>query len=93
MFFLNRGASSGAESLSRESQAFPGRLFVSHSFYTDPPLVSHGTYAEAEPLYGKSQAVREKLHDSDHPEVAKALNNRALLLDAQARLWFAVSLR
>ncbi|CAN0448654.1 unnamed protein product [Ectocarpus sp. 12 AP-2014] len=53
VFFRNRGASSGAERLSRESQVFPGRLFVSHSIYTNPLLVSQGTYAEAEPLYGK----------------------------------------
>ncbi|CAN0448690.1 unnamed protein product, partial [Laminaria digitata] len=36
-----------------------------------------GKYAEAKPLYERSQAIREKVLGPEHPEVAQSLNNRA----------------
>ena len=44
-----------------------------------------GRYAEAEPLYARCLAIREKVLGPDHPEVAAALDNVAMLLDAQGR--------
>ena len=42
--------------------------------------------AEAEPLYRRALAILEKSLGSDHPNVATALNNLALLLQATNRL-------
>ncbi|CAN0489574.1 unnamed protein product [Laminaria digitata] len=36
-----------------------------------------GKYAEAEPLYERSQAIRENVLGPEHPEVAQSFNNRA----------------
>ena len=44
-----------------------------------------GKYGEAEPLYERSQAIREKVYGPDHPAVAESLNNRAGLLRQQVR--------
>ncbi|GHO79852.1 tetratricopeptide repeat protein [Ktedonobacter sp. SOSP1-85] len=38
-----------------------------------------GQYAEAEPFYQRAVHIREQLLGSDHPEVARALNNLALI--------------
>ncbi|CAN0373132.1 unnamed protein product, partial [Laminaria digitata] len=40
-------------------------------------LAVQGKYAEAKPLYERSQAIREKVLGPEHPEVAQSLNNRA----------------
>ena len=53
--------------------------------YTDPLLLSQGKYAEAEPLYKRLQAIREKALGPEHPAVAAVLNNRAGLLESQVR--------
>ena len=53
--------------------------------YTNPLLLSQGKYAEAEPLYERSQAIREKALGPEHPAVATVLNNRASLLESQVR--------
>ena len=42
-------------------------------------------YADAEPLYKRSLAIREKALGPDHPAVAAALNNLALLYHQQGR--------
>ncbi len=42
-------------------------------------------YAEAEPLYRRALAIREKTLGSDHPDVATSLNNLAALLYAQGK--------
>ena len=42
-------------------------------------------YAEAEPLYRRALAIREKTLGADHPQVATGLNNLASLLDATNR--------
>lgn len=71
---------------------FTGRAFVGILFsmfwplaYPIPLLVSQGKYAEAEPLYRRSQAIRERVLGPDHVVVATVLNNRAGLLTIQVR--------
>ena len=46
---------------------------------------SQGRYEEAEPLYERCQAIREKVLGPEHPELAATLNNRAVLYYAQVR--------
>ena len=45
---------------------------------------NQGRYAEAEPLYKRSLAIREKALGPDHPDVATALNNLAELYTTRA---------
>lgn len=42
-----------------------------------------GKYEEAEPLFERSLAIREKALGPDHPDVAESLNNWAGLLEIQ----------
>ena len=44
-----------------------------------------GRYAEAEPLYRRCLAIREKQLGPDHPEVANSLNNLAHLYRSMGR--------
>ena len=44
-----------------------------------------GRYAEAEPLYKRSLAIREKILGSDHPVVSNSLYYLARLYDNQGR--------
>ena len=44
-----------------------------------------GRYADAEPLYKRALAIRERALDPDHPDVAQSLNNLADLYSAQGR--------
>lgn len=44
-----------------------------------------GKYAAAEPLYLRSQSIREEALGTEHPEVAVVLNNRAWLMESQVR--------
>ncbi len=44
-----------------------------------------GKYAEAEPLYQRSLAIRKKALGSEHPDVGQSLNNLAELYRAQAK--------
>ncbi len=44
-----------------------------------------GEYAEAERLYRRSLAIREKALGPDHPEVATSLDNLAELYQAQGK--------
>ena len=46
---------------------------------------AQGRYADAEPLYQRSLAIREKGLGPDHPDVATALNNLADLYLSQGR--------
>ena len=41
---------------------------------------AQGKLEEAAPLYKRSREIREKVFGPDHPKVAVALNNEALLL-------------
>ncbi|MCH6545313.1 MAG: tetratricopeptide repeat protein, partial [Deltaproteobacteria bacterium] len=49
------------------------------SYYRD------GKYAEAEPLFKRSIAIREKVLGQFHPELAQSLNNLAGLYQAQGK--------
>jgi hypothetical protein len=44
-----------------------------------------GKYAEAEPLYSRELAIREKALGSEHPDVARTLNNLAGLYAKQGK--------
>jgi tetratricopeptide (TPR) repeat protein len=46
---------------------------------------SQGRYSEAEPLYGRSLAIREQQLGSEHPHVAASLNNLAGLYVSMGR--------
>lgn len=58
---------------------------VDVSLTSSPCLVVQGKYAEADSLYLRSQAIREKLLGPEHRDVAQSLNNRAALLRKQVR--------
>jgi len=47
--------------------------------------VTQGKYADAEPLYKRSLAIREKALGPEHPDVAASLNNLAELYRAQGK--------
>ena len=57
------------------------RLLNQAAFYLD----DRALYTEAEPLYLRSLAIREKALGPDHPDVAKSLNNLAALYHYQGR--------
>jgi CHAT domain-containing protein/Tfp pilus assembly protein PilF len=44
-----------------------------------------GRYADAEPLYKRALAIREKTFGPDHPDVGQSLNNLTLLFQTQGR--------
>jgi tetratricopeptide (TPR) repeat protein len=44
-----------------------------------------GKYAEAEPLYQRSLAIREKALGKDHPDIAQSLNNLAVFYRTQGK--------
>ena len=46
---------------------------------------AQGKYAEAEPLYRRALAIREKALGAEHPDVAIAFNNLATLYRAQGK--------
>ncbi len=46
---------------------------------------AQGKYAEAEPLYQRSLAIREKALGPEHPDVATSLENYAAILRQTAR--------
>ena len=48
-------------------------------------LWNRGEYGAAEPLYTRALAIREKTLGPDHPDVAKSLNNLAILYSEQER--------
>ena len=48
-------------------------------------MTHQGKYAEAEPLYQRSLAIREKALGKDHPDVATSLNNLAALYHNQGK--------
>jgi tetratricopeptide (TPR) repeat protein len=47
---------------------------------------SQGQFAQAEPLYKRSLAIREKLLGSNHPAVAENLKNMAALYRKTGRI-------
>ena len=60
-------------------------MFTLKRDFTTLSTAFQGKYNEAEPLYERSQAIREKVLGPEHPGVAESLNNRAELLRAQVR--------
>jgi CHAT domain-containing protein/Tfp pilus assembly protein PilF len=48
-------------------------------------LLNGGRYSEAEPLYKRALAIREKVLGPDHPDVATSLNNLAALYYIEER--------
>ncbi len=46
---------------------------------------AQGQYANAQPLYQRALAIREKALGPEHPDVAQSLNNLALLYYAQGQ--------
>jgi tetratricopeptide (TPR) repeat protein len=46
---------------------------------------AQGQYAQAEPLFKRSLAIREKALGPDHPDVATSLNNLAALFRKTGR--------
>ncbi|CAN0475986.1 unnamed protein product, partial [Scytosiphon promiscuus] len=63
---------------SRASEPLP-----SHKRPATKCLAAQAKFAEAETLYGRSLALREKVLGPEHPDVAISLNNSAALLIAQ----------
>jgi len=59
-----------------------GLLLIRTGYY----LYGRARFQEAEPLYRRAIAIDEKAYGPDHPEVATALNNLALLLKTTNRL-------
>ncbi len=53
---------------------------------------AQGNYAQAEPLYQRSLAIKEKVLGPEHPAVATSLNNLALLYGNQGKYAQAESL-
>lgn len=49
-------------------------------------LTTQGKYAEAESLFERSQALREKVFGLEHPDVAQSLYHRAGVLENQVSL-------
>ena len=48
-------------------------------------LWERARYTDAEPLYKRALAIREKAHGPEHPDVATSLNNLASLYDNQGQ--------
>ena len=46
---------------------------------------AQGKYAEAEPLYLRALAIREKQLGAEHPHVANSLNSLAILYQSQGK--------
>ncbi|CAN0339491.1 unnamed protein product, partial [Scytosiphon promiscuus] len=67
------------------------RLSLKHDLLTLPTYIQ-GKYDEAGPLYERSLTIREKAYGPDHPEVATALNNWAVVLQEQGKYDDAESL-
>ena len=49
-------------------------------------LSPQGSYGEAERLFKRSLAIREKILGPDHPNIASSLHNLARLLESQVRV-------
>jgi tetratricopeptide (TPR) repeat protein/CHAT domain-containing protein len=78
-------------------QHFAAALEIAEEFGADDPRVAtslnnqavlyqtQGRYADAEPLFRRALAIREKVLGPEHPHVATSLNNLALLYHHQSR--------
>ena len=59
-------------------------IWRSRKFYNNPSPANM-TRQDAEPLCKRALEIREKVLGSDHPDVAKQLNNLALLCQNQGK--------
>ena len=83
-----RGAAASFTAALKEAEAFgetdprfaPTLNNLATLYYTQ------GQYAQAEPLYKRSLAIREKALGPEHPDVATSLNNLAGLYRATDRI-------
>lgn len=50
-------------------------------------LVAQGKFAEAEPIFKQSLAIREKVLGPEHPDVATTLNHLGHLLTMEVTLY------
>ncbi|CAM9093379.1 unnamed protein product [Laminaria digitata] len=82
MIFAHSISAAGYLTARDSSQAPEKRLTTD---YTNLLPVAQGNYADAEPLYTRSLAVREKVLGPEHPDVAFSLNGLAALLDSQGK--------
>ena len=48
-------------------------------------LYNAGKYVDAEPLFRRALAIREKALGENHPDVAQSLNNLAVLYEKKGR--------
>lgn len=85
MIFAHTISAAGYLTARDSSQAPEKRLTT---VYTNLLPVAQGNYADAEPLYTRSLAVREKVLGPEHPDVAFSLNGLAALLDSQVKISF-----
>ena len=69
-----------AKSFGTDSIFFAGNLYSLATLYH-----AQGKYREAEPLYRRSLALKEKALGLEHPDVATSLNNLALLHISQSK--------
>jgi len=53
--------------------------------YLGLALLQAGHYAEAEPLFNRALAIREKALGADHPDTSTSLNNLAFLYNSQGK--------
>jgi len=86
-----------ARATRKPSRYFSARLPLKREGWSDHPdtatglnnlallYKSQGRYGEAEPLYRRALAIREKASGPDHPDIAQSLNNLALLYRGQGR--------
>ncbi len=71
----------------REKEEFGPQDLRMAAWLNEEALLYHrqGKYAEAEPLYKRSLAIREKALGPKHPDVATSLNNLELLYQVQGK--------
>ncbi len=68
-----------------ESKRFPRGAAIRLDHGDEGGGVAQGHYAEAEPVYKRSLAIRQRALGPEHPHVATSLENYAALLRGTAR--------
>ena len=59
---------------------------VTWTTFPESFVAEQGKYIDAEELYGRSQAIKEKVLGPRHPDIASGLNNQALLWGKRVRI-------
>ena len=78
-------AAGNSETTDEQPDALGGSVVMPHPGTRHSEMPTQGRYAEAEPLYKRALAVREKALRPEHPDFAASLNNLAGLYYAQGR--------